>query len=973
MLGTVLFREASESQRQMILALASRLRVDEAAPRPADEVPAEVADLLATTSALPFELSSIRLVAGALTEIVACAEASSSAAEPSSLARHALRTCLARVQQCLLRTQTEFMQERRATLTGPTSEERYREFDEWLASDDGLQAYLAAYPVSVEDARRRSRDFALQFSQVLTRLRDDREDLVALGVPQSARLEAIDLGAGDLHAGQSVAILTFTSGERIVYKPRSLRLDVSYRRLVDAIRDSRPESTLRAAVAFDRGTYGWSEFVQESAVVDPYRAHRNVGELLGVLHALRATDMHHENLVMVDDTPVPVDLETLLAAIPPASGDLTAPGIVAISQSSTFVGLLPSLLATPGQEAKRGALDVGALGYAPGQESPFSSLVLHRPYTDEMHFTLEFLPHTAPPLLPPTDPARPLDPRDKVAEVVAGYTSFMTWLIENSTWLAAYVEKVFDGTEIRFVAVDTQRYANVLRLATHPDLQRRSHARDLALWRIALFREGTPSAMFESEHRQLRRGDIPRFVFASDRRDVFDAEGLVVRDALCRAPVEHVARGIRDMDLRQVRLNGWLIRLSFAAQLSTRSGESGFDFQLASSAATDPEAKLPDSLVRQLAQRVADAYVPASGDHPPTWVGARSSETPFQYWVPDEVPLELYAGSVGQAVNLFHAGRALGEDAWSEAAIEFFHRTAIRLLHSDTRWESLVRGAHAGVDSFVWAAGEIGAASGHADLEDLSRRLWARAIRTFDTGEIDVVKGSAGILLALCSQAESDPTGDLRALADQMASGLLRVVQNGGFTIQFSGFAHGVAGLYASLARWSGLSHGTGTSDLVSELLHRERSFRRLDGTIRFSTHETPEAKGWCHGTPGLLLSRSIVTRYLPDLTDDVRDEIAELKDRVRTSCFGGNPTLCHGDPGNLWILEDTALLTEDGALATAVAAARERYVRDALPAAVSDVNRHTITHSLMVGDGSALCFLLQESSSTMRSPLWFG
>src|SRR5699024_1290169 len=99
------------------------------------------------------------------------------------------------------------------------------------------------------------------------------------------------------------------------YKPRSLQIDLAYIGLIDWINAQGLEHELHAAETLARGDHGWVRYLEPLGAVDQEGAARyawRTGALVAVLYALHATDFHFENIIAWGDTPVLVDLETLL-------------------------------------------------------------------------------------------------------------------------------------------------------------------------------------------------------------------------------------------------------------------------------------------------------------------------------------------------------------------------------------------------------------------------------------------------------------------------------------------------------------------------------------------------------------------------------------------------------------------------------------------------------------------------------------
>ena len=135
-------------------------------------------------------------------------------------------------------------------------------------------------------------------------------------------------GAGDTHRhGRSVAIVEFSSGNRVVYKPRSLDVD---RASATGRVDQRPWAVPAAArgAALIREDHGWAEFVAKPVCLarrDRRGSTNASGAYLAMLHALEATDFHYENVIASGEFPMLIDLEALFHPLAEPANRLDEP------------------------------------------------------------------------------------------------------------------------------------------------------------------------------------------------------------------------------------------------------------------------------------------------------------------------------------------------------------------------------------------------------------------------------------------------------------------------------------------------------------------------------------------------------------------------------------------------------------------------------------------------------------------------
>ena len=153
--------------------------------------------------------------------------------------------------------------------------------------------------------------------QFLERVTSDAEGLAqAFGQGRPLGLvTSITAGLSDPHrGGQCVAKAVFEDGTTLVYKPRPLAAEAHFARLLEWLNTQDIPHPLRPVRCWDRGEYGWMEYVPMGACVSVEEIHAfywRAGALLCLYSLADGVDMHFENLIAAGAHPVLVDLETL--------------------------------------------------------------------------------------------------------------------------------------------------------------------------------------------------------------------------------------------------------------------------------------------------------------------------------------------------------------------------------------------------------------------------------------------------------------------------------------------------------------------------------------------------------------------------------------------------------------------------------------------------------------------------------------
>src|SRR5690348_1731318 len=197
-----------------------------------------------------------------------------------------------------------------------------------------------------------SRELVLRLDADLNAIRDDL--LRARGNSPVVKIEG---DISDPHnGGRSVRVVSFADGTRVLYKPKDLRVDVAWQKLIDRLNAAKPPIELRAARAIAADRYGWAEYIDHTGCSDQEgykRFFKRAGAWLALFHCFVANDMHQENMIATGDQPVPIDLETILqssdhrhGATEPEAQAFDA-AVEKLANSVMMVGLLPAYGRSP--------------------------------------------------------------------------------------------------------------------------------------------------------------------------------------------------------------------------------------------------------------------------------------------------------------------------------------------------------------------------------------------------------------------------------------------------------------------------------------------------------------------------------------------------------------------------------------------------------------------------------------------------
>ncbi|QRN93727.1 type 2 lantipeptide synthetase LanM family protein [Archangium violaceum] len=805
-------------------------------------------------------------------------------------------------------------------LPGDSPQERFHYFStRHLGEPRVLVALLEEYPVLARllaTSTERWLDVSLE---LLQRLVADHELLgqTFLGGQDIGLPTGLQSGISDLHReGRSVLLLQFSSGLKLVYKPKSLAVDIRFQQLLQWMNAKGVRHAHRVLTVLDRGSYGWVEYV-ETASCDSREALQRFywrqGSSLALLHTLAAVDFHLENLIAAGEHPVLVDLEALFhQRSSQETGDSAHQRAwAALDRSIISVGMLPMLIFGRGGRA---GVDMSGLGGEAGQLSPQAVPMVE----DALHDTMRVVRRqgrTSGSSNRPQLQGQPADAAEYTEDIVQGFEETYRLLMRHREELGPRLQD-FADVEVRHIVRATQRYALLLQESVHPDFLRDGLERDKVL--DNLWAEATlwPSLrrLVPYEHADLRLGDIPMFTTRPGQRHLWSSTGECIRDYFAHDSLGEVRERLTRLDERDCAWQVSLIRKSMvsldkgrgAAPVITRTGQR------------PPPA--PASREECLAAAISIAEDLAAkairGRTDVSWIGMNLEDLGRWRWSLAPLGTDVYEGVGGLALFLAYLARETGRADFEQLAHAALEPVRDSWRNPDPSDAGV--GAFVGRTSAAYVLGHLAALWNQPELLDEVREGLPALEALIDTDtRIDLLSGSAGCALVLLGLHAR--TGDSRFLEAARRCGerlavMAQPMPEGGLGWKgaagerpLSGFSHGAAGIAYALLELAAATGDTRYRELAQKGLAYERALF-VPERANWRDLREPEkgAEGiatgfmvsWCHGAPGIALGRLCSLRHQDDV--QTRAELATALDTTLREGFGGNHCLCHGDMGNL-------------------------------------------------------------------------
>ncbi|PWX39054.1 hypothetical protein CYK89_01385 [Clostridium perfringens] len=818
-------------------------------------------------------------------------------------------------------------------LIGSNKKERFLYYNNKLLKDDNyiLDLYKK-YPVLFNILMKKTKSYISFITEVLKNIEKDNDDIRAKFNIDMLKdnLIAMDVGVGDEHnSGKSVIILIFENNKKIVYKPRSLKLDYNFNELLNWLNNHELKLKLKDIKILDKNNYGYVEFInndscQSEELIKDY--YIRSGYLLALIYSLNGSDLHYENIIANGEYPIIVDLETLFNPKIRLNniddiGEKFA--IEKIYESVLTIGMLPCIFKNNDLIA-----DYSGLGFAKDQMSPFKSFNINNKNCDDISINLInniIKTQKNNPVLN----NKIVDSNNYIKEILYGFREMYELLLNNKENYKIFVKKVFNNMNIRVLMKSTIEYSSLLETSYHPDMFMDELTRKILLCRIYLSEEKN-TYIKEAEYKSLLNGDIPYFSMKINMCDVYSNNKVFLNQTLL-TPMEYFLEKVDNMCEKDMHLQEKFICKSY---LNLRQkydlDKTKFDFNKIKFSNSN-KSNYRD-LLDSIAQYIIDESIVFNTKLKKyrIWIGSTFNEDDKGYTDINYIGQDLYNGQAGISLFLMYYGKATKNSKYYSYAKEALI-PCINFIENFNKKIPYTVGAFSGSGGKFFALYNLYNITKDGSLKKYIFKYLDFFEHMIEKDKLyDVVSGSAGLVHILLFVFENCKENDIlnkvniciMKATDHLINSV-QVVDDNSMTWKmnieneekaYSGFGHGNSGIISALARYC-KTFSKDKSELIEKVLNYENSlFNNKERNWYRDSDKDMISLGWCHGVSGILLSKLLLIKNgFNHLVDKEKLNIAI--DTTISKSFGNNPCLCHGDLGNLEIIYFLSRIFNDKSL----------------------------------------------------------
>lgn len=742
-------------------------------------------------------------------------------------------------------------------------------------------------------------------TEFLERLNKDYIEIMSNFFSYESKIRQLSLSLGDRHKGQSV-IKIVSEGGTFFYKPRSAKIDTVFSCFLEKLTCNNHSILPMLIPKFiDYGSYSWYEGVNfqplETTDIEGIKNYyRRLGQILCIIYVLNGGDLHYENIISHGEYPIIIDMEALFTSrlrFKKSSGSkyLQNDLINCIEDSVRNSLILPNIFSIKNQYF---------------EFSPFKIFNGSEPNTPE-DLKKEYC-HIV-----------QKDDLIKISLIIQqGFIFTYNEVWHNNSYYIKLLEHLSKGLRVRFINKPTDDYAKVMELLKNPVCLNDFRYAYAVSSKILNFKETEVLQEEIVEQKEMLNRNIPYFEVEVMGKDLVIDTNNSIKDYFVETPfagLVHKLEKLSKEDLdRQLKIieemfytvsNEFVVNELYTVRSQFRKGIEKYQ-----------DVK---NITSQVDEVMSSVTINPLNKHL-HWIGPElegNVERGEFYYRNVDFPNSYYTGSVGVLRGILDLEEVLSSDEYIKKLVADIKDDLNQITNSNE--ENINIGAYNGISQyiriyiFLYKMNKI---KKH-DLEYHSSKildLISNGVKK-DT-KLDILDGTAGAIKTLIElyslEISNNLNNKIKRTLEKCREHLIDSIQYGEdgayFPFEqdsqkfFTGYAHGSSGIITSLYHVGKILNNDDTV-LIQSLLDSERKF--YDPITRGwfkDNSKTEYCWGWCHGIPGILLSR--VELLLEGYQDSlIQKEIQTLYELALEKSFGTNLTFCHGDLGNAVICKYVA------------------------------------------------------------------
>ncbi|MTI49764.1 MAG: type 2 lantipeptide synthetase LanM [Firmicutes bacterium] len=419
---------------------------------------------------------------------------------------------------------------------------------------DGLIDLYNSYPTMTRLVVTRLDNFKKHFSNALHRLDSDFIEIKSMFGLTNNKLTDVDCGQGDSHqGGQAVLTFVFENNEKVVYKPKNLKIEERFYSLLNWINLDKNSKLgeFKYISSLYREDYTISKYINYSEAdseKDIAKYYNKVGQYLMLLYILGGNDIHFENIIASKDTPYIIDLETLFQNTDGIYQEIDLAETQTnrnVANSVLSIGILPLIGLNQNEEGT--GVDISALN-GTKQKLPFKVLKPKNVNTSDMIFEYDYAELSDAKNIPLLNGER-IPFYNYVDDIINGFNIMGEFILENKADFLQKLDELFGQDEVivRLLIKATANYGALSNFINHPNYLNDMVYLEKLLDNLMSFPYRDKKIILR-EIEAMSQNDIPVFFRPVNNLDLIYDNGEREKDILTSNPLDIIRNKISSLD-----------------------------------------------------------------------------------------------------------------------------------------------------------------------------------------------------------------------------------------------------------------------------------------------------------------------------------------------------------------------------------------------------------------------------------------
>ncbi|PEE33862.1 type 2 lantipeptide synthetase LanM [Bacillus cereus] len=813
-------------------------------------------------------------------------------------------------------------------LQGDTDEQKLQNYSDAVLRDTTyVSRFFEMYPCLLRILSNEMRKNRKYIIELLRRYQADQEEISNFFFNKSGsqKIRRIDMGMGDSHCdGRKTAQLQLEEG-MLLYKPRYAGPESLYTALMkewNANIDSEIYH-IKTPSGILKKQYSWIEYISYQACTkqgEIQRFYKRIGVQMAFLYACNATDFHFENIIAHKDFPVFIDVECLFHIPSGMSYKLNELQNVhkkiqhIIATSVYSLGILPVSLGD-------NHVDISGLGKSSNSQSVGK---VPQFKNDTMKIERDYVEGGD------SGKHRPGINENEVSayvytnDIMHGFERAYTYIQHHKKDIIQILDAYKDTLVVRYVPKSTRAYCSLLDLSVHPRFLHNSLDRELFLARFCEERDISCEGFGKSEFIDLTNGDIPYFTNQIAKTYVMTSRGKKIDDYFSISPYQFVKQKIEDFSDQDLTFQLQIIESSLVLK-KEQEKDSVYNIVPIDPTQYDNEFEQQDYFL-QIAKEIADyLYTLAFTEEREekrkiSWLNMLRSQKKFELQAMDD---SLYSGLSGMALMYLSLWVVTKEKKYLKIAEDIMDDIVDRMNGLSIDDSIMMIGAFNGVSSVLYTLLNFYQLTQKSRYKECAKQaVQIIENRLYDDINLDVIGGTAGALIVLIRYYELEQEQEVLDTAKLCGEFLIQKAidlndQEIGWISPVSekpltGFSHGNAGFLYALHLLNQHIQSKEIYTVTKKGMRFENNNKTNDQWLDLRTNQhrinqQTDACRWCHGSPGILISRLALQNsedewIASQSQKDIEYAFSNML-QFGLESVGTGKSLCHGLIGNALIL----------------------------------------------------------------------